>query len=161
MGSTEQQIHHILFVDNTILFSFHEEAYVQNLFNMIGLFEEASGLNTNRLKSEILGINCEENWSAHLAGKFGCKQSFWPSTYLGLPLYEKPSSLTFWQPIIDKIEKRLLSWQRSHLSKGGRLTLLNATLTNLPTYYLSLFHLPSKVANIIESTYRNFHLVRT
>ena len=35
-------------------------------------------------------------------------------------------------------------------SKGGRLTLLKSTLSSLPTYYLSLFTIPSHVANKLE-----------
>ena len=40
--------------------------------------------------------------------------------------------------------------------KGGRLTLLKSTLSNLPTYYLSLFTIPSHVANKLEKIQRDF-----
>lgn len=46
--------------------------------------------------------------------------------------------------------------QHNLLSKGGHLTLLSATLANLPAYYLSLFHLPTKIANIIETLFKHF-----
>jgi hypothetical protein len=36
------------------------------------------------------------------------------------------------------------------LSKGGRLTLIKSTLSNLPTYYSSLFPIPVGVANRLE-----------
>ena len=54
-----------------------------------------------------------------------------------------------------------------YLSKGGRLMLLKSTLSSLPTYYLSLFTIPTHVANKIERLQRDFlwgdsktHLVR-
>lgn len=42
------------------------------------------------------------------------------------------------------------------MSKGGRLTLIKITLSNLPTYYLSLFPIPLGVANRIEKLKRDF-----
>jgi hypothetical protein len=43
-----------------------------------------------------------------------------------------------------------VGWNRLYLLKGGRLTLIKSTLSNLPTYYLSLFPIPLGVANKIE-----------
>ena len=43
-----------------------------------------------------------------------------------------------------------------YLSKGGRLTLLKSTLFSLPTYFLSLFTIPTHVANKIERLQRDF-----
>ena len=31
-----------------------------------------------------------------------------------------------------------MGWKKIYLSKGGRLTLINGTLSSLPTYFLSL-----------------------
>jgi hypothetical protein len=42
------------------------------------------------------------------------------------------------------------------LSKGGRVTLIKSTLSNLPTYFLSLLPIPSSVASRIEKLYRDF-----
>ena len=38
-------------------------------------------------------------------------------------------------------------WKRLYLSKGGRVTLIKSTLSNLPTYFLSLFPISASVAN--------------
>ena len=43
-----------------------------------------------------------------------------------------------------------------YLSKGGHLTLLKSTLSNLPTYFLSLFPILAEVAKRIEKIQRNF-----
>ena len=37
-----------------------------------------------------------------------------------------------------------------YLSKGGKVTLLKSTLSNLPTYFLSLLPIPADVALCIE-----------
>jgi hypothetical protein len=57
---------------------------------------------------------------------------------------------------MEKMEKRLAGWKRMYLSKGGRLALIKSTLSNLPTYFLSLFPIPVSVAKRIEKIQRDF-----
>ena len=40
--------------------------------------------------------------------------------------------------------------------KGGEATLIKSTLSNLPTYFLSLFPIPASVANRIKKLQWNF-----
>lgn len=41
-------------------------------------------------------------------------------------------------------------------SKGGKITLIQATLTNLPTYYLSIYRMPTKVTENLDKLIRSF-----
>ena len=75
---------------------------------------------------------------------------------MGLPLGAKFKSKTIWDPILEKMEWKLSGWQRMYLSKGGRITLIKSTLSSLPTYYLSLFPIPSSVAIRIDKIQRDF-----
>ena len=63
---------------------------------------------------------------------------------------------SIWNPILEKMEKKLSGWKRLYLSKGGRLTLLKSTLSSLPMYFLSLFTIPKAVAARMERIQRNF-----
>ena len=76
--------------------------------------------------------------------------------YLGLPLGAKFKDKPIWNPILKKMERRLAGWKRLYLSKGGRVNLIKSTLSNLPNYFLSLFPIPTSVANRIERLQRNF-----
>ena len=76
-------------------------------------------------------------------------------TYLGMPLGASHKFPTVWNLILEKIESKLAGW-KMYLSKGGRLTLLKSTLSSLPTYYLSLFTIPTHVAIKIERLQRDF-----
>jgi hypothetical protein len=51
---------------------------------------------------------------------------------------------SIWDGIIEKIERRLTGWQipDDEFFKGGRVTLSKSILSNLPTYFMSLFPLP-------------------
>jgi hypothetical protein len=86
----------------------------------------------------------------------GCKISVLLMTYLGLPLGAKFNSTSIWDLILEKMERRLVGWKRLYLSKGGKLTLLKSTLSNLPMYFLSLFNLPAGVADQLDRIQRNF-----
>ena len=76
--------------------------------------------------------------------------------YLGMPLGSWHKTTSIWNPILERMEKKLLGWKRLYLSKGGRLTLLKSTLSSLPTYYLSLFTILKAVATRLERIQRNF-----
>ncbi len=73
-----------------------------------------------------------------------------------MPLGSSFKSTSIWNLIIEKMECHLAGWKRLYLSKGGCLTLLKSTLSNLPTFYLSLFTIPCSVDKRIEQIQRNF-----
>ena len=86
----------------------------------------------------------------------GCRESALPLKYLGLPLGASFKDKSIWNPILEKMERRLASWKRLYLPKGGKVTLIKSTLSSLPTYFLSLFPIPTKVAKRIEKLQRDF-----
>jgi hypothetical protein len=51
---------------------------------------------------------------------------------------------------------RLASWKIIYLSKGGRVTLIKNTVSNLSTYYMSLFPPTWGVANHIDKIQQYF-----
>uniref|UniRef100_A0A2N9I2D6 Reverse transcriptase domain-containing protein n=1 Tax=Fagus sylvatica TaxID=28930 RepID=A0A2N9I2D6_FAGSY len=118
-------------------------------------FEAFSGLRINLGKSEMVPVGEVPNME-ELAGILGCNQVSLPMKYLGLPLGAKFKESTIWNPIIEKMERRLAGWKRLYLSKGGKVTLIKSTLSNLPTYFLALFPIPSEVAKRLEKLQRDF-----
>ena len=91
-----------------------------------------------------------------LANILGCNCASLPMKYLGLPLGAKFKESVIWNPIIEKMERRLVGWKRLYLAKGGKVTLIKSTLSNLPTYFLSLFPIPVGVARRLEKLQRDF-----
>ena len=154
-NSAGVRISHLLFADNTILFC--DASREQLLFIRLALscFQAFMGLKVNVGKSEILLIGMMNNLAA-LANILHCKVGSLPMKYLGMPLGTSFKIVSIWNPILEKMEKKLSGWKRFYLSKGGRLTLLKSTLSSLPTYFLSLFTIPKAVAARIESIQRNF-----
>ena len=91
-----------------------------------------------------------------LVGILGCHTASLPMKYLGLPLGATYKETSIWNPIIERMEKRLAGWKRLYLSKGGKVTLIKSTLSSLPTYFLSLFPIPVRDANWLEKLQREF-----
>jgi hypothetical protein len=72
-----------------------------------------------------------------LASILGCRVASLLIKYLPLGAHYKDS--TIWSGIIEEMEHRLAGWKRLYLSKRGWLNLIKSILSNLPTYYLSIF----------------------
>jgi hypothetical protein len=106
-------------------------------------------------KSEMVAVGDVGNIGT-LAAFLGCRVAGLPMKYLGLPLGAAYKAASIWNEVIEKMERRLAGWKKLYLSKGGRVTLIKSTLSNLPTYYLSLFPVPVSVANRIEKIQRDF-----
>ena len=85
-----------------------------------------------------------------LVDVLGCKQGSLPMKYLGLPLGAHFKDRSIWNPILEKVERKLTGWKCYYLSKGGRDTLIKSTLLSLPTYFLSLFPILTVVDNRIQ-----------
>ena len=113
---------------------------------MLIWFKAGTSLKINLSKLELVPIRVVHNIEL-LLSVLGCKQGSLPMKYLGLPLGAKFKNKTIWNPILEKMEKRLAGWKRLYLSNGGKVTLIKSTLSNLPTYFLSLFPIPIAMAN--------------
>ncbi|KAK3211814.1 hypothetical protein Dsin_016520, partial [Dipteronia sinensis] len=87
---------------------------------------------------------------------FRCKTASILIKYLGLPLGGRPSSVSFWEPMLDKIHARLALWKMRFLLKAGRLVLIKLVLSSLPMYFMSVFKIPISVALAMEKLQRDF-----
>jgi hypothetical protein len=79
-----------------------------------------------------------------------------PLKYLGLPLGAVIRQSVFRMVLSKRLSSGWLV-ESGCISKGCRVTLLKSTLSNLPTYFLSLFSILASVANRIEKFYLDFY----
>ncbi|RVW52701.1 putative ribonuclease H protein [Vitis vinifera] len=90
------------------------------------------------------------------AAVFGCKVGNLPTTYLGLPLGAPHNSCRVWDVVEERFKRNLATWKKQYLSKGGRLTLIKSTLSNIPIYFMSLFVIPRKMRLRLEKIQMEF-----
>lgn len=82
--------------------------------------------NINHKRSEIIGINLISTELNSIADSFGCRIGSWPNTYLGIPLLTRNLSC-FGNRSLKRL-KRSFSWSCSHISKDGRIILIQANI---------------------------------
>ena len=155
VNSVGMRIFHLLFANDTILFCDASRDQLLSIRLVLSCFWAFMGLKVNVGKSEIVLVGEVNNLDA-LANIVHCRVGSLPMKYLGMLLGTSFKTASIWNPILEKMEKKLFGWKRLYLSKGGRLMLLKSTLSSLPTYFLSLFTIPKAVAVRLESIQKNF-----
>jgi hypothetical protein len=148
-NNEELVVNHLLFVDDTLIFCSVQVERVRNLRCIFLCFEASSGLRINLGKSKLVPTGEVEDVD-NLAHILGCRVESLPITYMGLSLGVSFKDISIWNGVIEKVERRLAGWKKLYFSKDGRLTLIKSTLSNIPTYYLSLFPIPVSVALRLE-----------
>ncbi|RVW70579.1 hypothetical protein CK203_060646 [Vitis vinifera] len=83
------------------------EEDLQTLKSLLLVFGHISGLKVNLDKSNIYGINLDQVHLSRLVVMLDCKASGWPILYLGLPLGGNLKACGFWDPVIERISRRL------------------------------------------------------
>ena len=68
-------------------------------------------------KSELVPIGVVHNMDV-LVGMLGSRQSSLPLRYLGLPLGAKFKELSIWNPILEKMERRLADRKSTRLNSS-------------------------------------------
>ena len=147
---------HLQFADDTVLFAPPDPMIINNIKSVLILFQLTSGLKINFFKSEILGINVENSKLHDLARILSCKVGNFPLSYLGLHIGGTSSRVACWDPLLERMNKKLATWKSRLLSIGGRITLIKASLSNLPIYYMSLYPIPKGVIDKMVSIQRRF-----
>lgn len=64
--------------------------------------------------------------------------------------------LSAWSVVFRKSLDRLSNRKAKTLSVGGRITLINSILGDIPTYYMSLFKAPKAILNKLEALRNRF-----
>ena len=128
---------YLLFADDTLIFYDALPTQIGKLRDILASFKAMSRLHINFAKSELVPVGDVLNMG-ELVAILGCRQSSLPMTYLGLPLGAKFKDRAIWNPILEKMERKLASWKRLYLSKGGKVTLLKSTLSFLFHWMLQI-----------------------
>ena len=148
-------ISYLLFADDTLVFMGRILIKFIPFEHYLFAFEVVYGLKVNLAKSVLVLVGTMGNVGA-LASVLGYGTASLPLKYLGLPLGARFKAKSIWDDNVEKIDRRLASWKRMYLSNGGRVTLIKSTLSNLPTYFMSLFPIPAYVAKCIEKLQCDF-----
>lgn len=135
----DMEVSHLQFADDTLIIGENCSKNIWSIKALLQLFESVSGLKVNFFKSQLLGVNVEDGWLQQAASFLNCKVRVFPFVYLGLSIGADARRKSTWQPVLDKISRRLTAWNSQFLYLGGKIVLLNSVLYALPIYFLSFF----------------------
>ncbi|KAJ9561163.1 hypothetical protein OSB04_006323 [Centaurea solstitialis] len=149
LNNSEDEVSIFQFADDAI---FVGEWSLANAKNLI----LCSGLTINMSKSRLMGVSVSKEETTRIANQLKCKEESIPFVYLGLPVGGNTNRVASWQPLINKFKAKLNSWKAKTLSFGGRLCLCKSVLGTLGNYLFSLYKVPAKVINLLESLRSKF-----
>ena len=115
-----------------------------------------SGLKINFMKSEIFSIRADDTTMQKYAEMFNCQIGNFPIKYLGMPVSYAGLKCSEWLFVDDKFIDHGENWISEVLSMGGRLIKVNAVLSHIPTFYMSMFLLSKTTLEKWDKPRRNF-----
>ncbi|KAJ4771882.1 LINE-1 reverse transcriptase [Rhynchospora pubera] len=144
------------YADDTLVFATTKGNAAATLQYVLTHFSGISGISINQTKSTIIPFNLTQQQIGELQTTLACSISTLPLTYLGLPLTVlKPTRQDF-QPLIDKVKKKLEGWKGALMSRAGKIVLASSVLSSVPVFFMSVFKLPAWVIKAIDQIRRNF-----
>lgn len=123
---------------------------LQGIFDVLDDFEALSGLKINPAKSSIYMAGRITQSFQNEVQRLCIPADTLPVRYLGLPLTTISMTRDDYEPLIDKIRTRLLSWSSKSLSYEGRLQLINFVIMSITNFWCSVFKLPERCLEEIE-----------
>lgn len=138
VGRKDVEVSLLQFADETLFIGKPSIQNVLTLKSILRCFEIMSGLKVNFAKSKLAGISMERGETQRLALMLNCMTMEVPFLYLGMPVGENPRNHITWEPMIQRLRKRLAAWKNRSLSFGGKICSLKSVLSSTPFFsYLS------------------------
>lgn len=151
------RINHPSCVDDTILFGSGDKASIRIMMKVLGDYESQSGQKINKSKSSFfLHDNTPLGVATRLRRFTGIKQDNFPFTYLGCPVYYGEDKSYYYEEILRKIARRILSWHNKLLSFGGKQILISHILQSMLVYLLTVMNPPKRIVNRMHQILARF-----
>ncbi|KAK8944819.1 hypothetical protein KSP39_PZI007747 [Platanthera zijinensis] len=130
---------------------------VERIIEHLNCIEDLSGLIINRhkccfLASKYMSDNAINN--IKLTSQFNYQQ--FPFNYLAAPIYTSHKKISFFEPLIEKIQTKLNGWSSNLLSPGGRIILIQSVLMLMINHVFQIREPLNDVVNRIEKIFNKF-----
>ncbi|CAK8579392.1 unnamed protein product [Lathyrus sativus] len=143
------------FTDDTLLIGDGSTSNIWAFKAILRAFELTPGLKINYSKSCLYGIRVDPDFLVAAEDFLHCKSRRLPIIFLGIIVGRNHRRYSFWNLVLNCLRNKLSNWNGRNMSMGGRVTLINSVIANLPIHYLVFFKAPHRVVkDIIAIQYR-------
>ena len=151
------KISHLLFADDSFLFCQVSEKETPEVLEIPKLYVEASGQCINMEKSSVyFNSNTSSQKRELIKAMLGVSEVERFVAYLGLPTLVGWSKYHTFSFLKDRVWKNLQGWKGKILSRAGKEILIKAVAQSIPTYTMSVFQLPVKLYEELQSMCAQF-----
>lgn len=147
----EVKLTHLCFADDILVFTDGSANSLKGVLEVMKQFADISGLCINVAKSSIFATGQSITPLMSEATSTGITVGTLPVRYLGMPLTTKALTRPDYEPLIDKVCGRMLSWKNKYLSYAGRLQLIKSVIASIVNFWSQAFILPKACLDEIES----------
>ncbi|WVZ51469.1 hypothetical protein U9M48_002614 [Paspalum notatum var. saurae] len=150
-------VSHLLFADDTILFFKADQHQAHQVREIVQDYERGTGQLINRAKCSILFKRKDDTTAQDQVKRIlRVELDAFEPKYLGLPTPSGRMKGMQFQPLREKLQKRLSAYTEKHLSAAAKEVLIKTVAQALPTYIMGVFKLPLSICDDLTSTIRNF-----
>uniref|UniRef100_A0A803Q980 Reverse transcriptase domain-containing protein n=1 Tax=Cannabis sativa TaxID=3483 RepID=A0A803Q980_CANSA len=148
---------HLMFADDTLLFSRANTMEASIIGDCIKKFEGWSGQVCSKQKSGILfSSNCVKSMKENIEAQLGISTINDEEKYLGNPFVFSRRRKKDFDFIRSKLKQRLEGWKMRTLSYAGRMVAVSSIASAIPSYSMSTFQLPLSSCRELDALIRKF-----
>jgi len=147
----------LLFANDSLLFCRTNLESCRHLSKVLSEFCQSSGKLINFHKSSL---TFSKNATAHdkqvVSSVLNITHQESLGKYLGFPVFKGRPTIATFGDLVSKTASKLQSWKTKHISKAGRVALIQANLESMLAHTMQCFQLPKTTARNINRISRNF-----
>ncbi|KAK3221485.1 hypothetical protein Dsin_008510 [Dipteronia sinensis] len=143
-----QLISHLLFADDSMLFSKASKANSERIRQILDTYERGYGKKINLNKSIItFSPKVSAAVRTEIQRLLEIKVCNSHDKYLCLPTMVGRNKRKLFNEVKERVGNKLRGWNGKLFSLGGKEVLIKAVVQAVPTYSMSMFRLPSSLCN--------------
>ncbi|XP_026378693.1 uncharacterized protein LOC113273144 [Papaver somniferum] len=147
---------HLLFADDILIFCKGNLHSLQNLKNMLVLYERPSGQCVNYEKSKFYFGGDRISHAIAISNYLGMERAMFPDKYLGIQLKPGIVRHIHVHQVVEKIMDKLAGCKSKLLSFQVRLVLIKSVISSYVIHFMAVYKWPCTVIKQVESAIRNF-----
>lgn len=149
--------HIFFFADDSILFAKASLQECSKIADIISIYEGASGQKVNLSKTEVVFSKCVSRIRREeIVATLGVREVARHEKYLGLSTIIGRSKKATFACLKERVWKKLQGWKEKLLSRPGKEILIKAVAQAIPTYMMSMFHIPDGLLDELHSILARF-----